>query len=130
MCLRGSNKAILFKQANDRCSCRCILRLGSSLPQVGAEGSAECASMPLSNVGALSGLPAEQQSDCVPGLLANGHMPTCLMQDAAQLLHEAADETNNWESRMRCLSELSYALECEEGKYEVGALAGNTPDAY
>lgn len=51
------------------------------------------------------------------------------MQDAAQLLHEAADEANDWESRMRCLSELSYALECEEGKYEVGALTGHAPEA-
>ena len=31
---------------------------------------------------------------------------------------------------MRCLSELSHALECEEFRYEVGGLNGYAPDAH
>ena len=42
------------------------------------------------------------------------------MQGAILLLRRAADESNTWDSRIKCLSELSHALEAEESKYEVG----------
>lgn len=50
------------------------------------------------------------------------HMLCCVVQEAASLLRKAADESCDWDTRIQSLSELSYALECEENKYEVAAL--------
>ena len=50
-----------------------------------------------------------------------GQMLGCVLQEAAGLLRQATDESCDWNTRIKCLSELSHALEIEESKYEVGA---------
>ena len=41
------------------------------------------------------------------------------MQEAVALLKRAVDERTSWETRIKCLSELSLALEIEERRFEV-----------
>jgi len=43
-----------------------------------------------------------------------------MVQGAVLLLRRAADESSDWNTRIKCLSELSHALEAEESMYEVG----------
>lgn len=49
-----------------------------------------------------------------------GQMLGCVLQEAAGLLRQATDESCDWNTRIKCLSKLSHALEIEESKYEVG----------
>ena len=49
-----------------------------------------------------------------------GQLLGCVLQEAAGLLRQATDESCDWNTRIKCLSELSHALELEESKYEVG----------
>ena len=48
-------------------------------------------------------------------------MHPCTVQGAVLLLKRTVDEGNHWDSRIKCLSELSLALETEEQKFEVGS---------